>query len=114
MIANGCCGGQPGTLRVPCTSDLALQSMPHSMPAIPAMLRCTYILMMSMVLLTSGTPSMFAKCGPPKDVELELRAAWECLQRCEASYTARLDAAEAAVRETTRCAQVRPLFRILV
>ena len=51
--------------------------------------------------------NMSAKYRPLKDVELELRAAWECLQRCEASYTARLDAAEAAVRETTRSAQVR-------
>ena len=40
---------------------------------------------------------------------MELRAAWECLQRCEASYTARLDAAEAAVRETARSAQARCL-----
>ena len=39
-------------------------------------------------------------------MELELRAAWECLQRCEAGYAARLDAAEAAVREASCSSQV--------
>ena len=38
-------------------------------------------------------------------MELELRDAWECLQRCEAGYSARLDAAESAVRESSRSAQ---------
>lgn len=40
-----------------------------------------------------------------QEVELELRAAWQDLARWEAAHHARLEAAEAAVRETSRSAQ---------
>lgn len=40
-------------------------------------------------------------------MELELRAAWQDLARTEAAHHARLEAAEAAVRETSRSAQAR-------
>ena len=100
-------------MRVPCSRDAPLSNMRHVLAFIP---RCTCAIPTLLpgtadIDNTWGQPSVANVVlgrGPLQDIELELRAAWKCLQRCEASYTARLDAAEAAVRETARSAQVRP------